>query len=61
MSARNALVGSSLDAMCPQCGRPAVDDTDSPHLLTDEEALDWTVTPGLYHDGCCPECNGVPA
>lgn len=61
MSAADAstVVSSSRHEMCPQCRRPAADDMYAPHRVTDQEALDWSVPPGLYHDGCCPECNGV--
>ncbi|MDP9388918.1 MAG: GAF domain-containing protein, partial [Actinomycetota bacterium] len=31
------------------------------HHLSAEEATEWFVPPGAYHEGCCPECNGAAA
>lgn len=42
---------------CARCLTRFEDGVDR-HDLQPEEAAEWQARPGLYHEGCCPECNG---
>lgn len=53
------LASDAVGDVCPGCGHPAGDGGGAPHRVTEDEAIELRARAGLYHDECCPECNGT--